>query len=71
MCCQVERVTKDMTASAPSTLKIMVVAPPDGNIITVGAKPLHMLARQMTEPACAVHPEGVTYTPRKAPDNPS
>ena len=32
--------TKDMTASAPSTLKIMVVAPPDGNIITVGAKRL-------------------------------
>ena len=38
MCCQVERMTKDMTASAPSTLKIIVVAPPDGNIITVGAK---------------------------------
>ena len=35
-----ERMTKDMTASAPCTLKIMVVAPPDGNIITVGAKRL-------------------------------
>ena len=43
-----ERMTKDMTASAPSALKIMVVAPPDGNIITFGAKRLHMLARQMT-----------------------
>ena len=43
-----ERMTKDMTASAPSALKIMVVAPPDGNIITFGAKRLHMLARQMS-----------------------
>ena len=33
-----ERITKDMTASAPSTMKIKVVAPPDGNIFTVGAK---------------------------------
>ena len=33
-----ERMTKDMTASAPSALKIMVVAPPDGNIVTFGAK---------------------------------
>ena len=32
MCCQVERMTKDMTASAPSTLKIMVVAPPNASI---------------------------------------
>ena len=38
MCCQVERMTKDMTASVPSTLKIIVVAPTEGNIITVGAK---------------------------------
>ena len=41
MCCQVERMTKDMTAAAPSTLKIMVVAPPDGNIFTVGPKRFH------------------------------
>ena len=30
--------TKDTTVTAPSTMKIMVVAPPDGNIFTVGAK---------------------------------
>ena len=34
----VGRVTKDFTASAPSTMKIIVVAPPDGNIFTVGCK---------------------------------
>ena len=33
--------TKDMTASAPSTMKIKVVAPPDGNIFTVGTKRFH------------------------------
>ena len=34
----VERMTKVFTASAPSTMKIMVVAPPDENIFTVGCK---------------------------------
>ena len=33
-----ERMTKDTTLTAPSTMKIMVVAPPNGNIFTVGAK---------------------------------
>ena len=33
-----ERMTKDTTLTAPSTMKIMVVAPPIGNIFTVGAK---------------------------------
>ena len=33
-----ERMTKDTTVTAPSTMKIKVVAPPDGNIFTVGAK---------------------------------
>ena len=33
-----ERVTKELTASAPSAMKIRAVAPPDGEIITVGAK---------------------------------
>ena len=32
---------KDTTAAAPSTMKIKVVAPPDGNIFTVGAKRFH------------------------------
>ena len=52
MCCQVERMTQDMTASAPSTLKIMVVAPPDGNIITVGAKRLRCAEVLPTEAYC-------------------
>ena len=30
--------TKDTTLTAPSTMKIMVVAPPNGNIFTVAAK---------------------------------
>ena len=30
--------TKELTASAPSAIKIKVVAPPDGNISNVGAK---------------------------------
>ena len=33
-----ERTTKDMAASGPTTMKIMVVSPPDGNIFTLGAK---------------------------------
>ena len=33
-----ERMTRDTTVTAPSTMKFMVVAPPDGNIFTVGAK---------------------------------
>ena len=45
-CCQVskrffERMTKALTASAPSAMKVKVVAPPDENIITVGAKRFH------------------------------
>ena len=32
------RMTKDTTLTAPSTMKIMVVAPPNGNIFSVGAK---------------------------------
>ena len=31
-----ERMTKELTASVPSTMKIIVVAPPDGNIFVVG-----------------------------------
>ena len=31
-----ERMTKELTASVPSTMKIIVVAPPDENIFTVG-----------------------------------
>ena len=31
-----ERMTKEQTASVPSTMKIIVVAPLDGNIFTVG-----------------------------------
>ena len=34
----VERMTKELTASAPSGMKIKVVAPPDNIILTVGAK---------------------------------
>ena len=33
-----ERMTKELTASAPSAMKIKVVAPPDDNILTVGAQ---------------------------------
>ena len=33
--------TKDTTASAPSTMKIKVVAPSHGNIFTVGAERFH------------------------------
>ena len=33
--------TKDTTATAPSTMKIKVVVPRDGNIFTVGAKRFH------------------------------
>ena len=36
-----ERMTKDTTMTAPSTIKIKVVAPPDGNIFTDGAKRFH------------------------------
>ena len=36
-----ERMMKDTTLTAPSTMKIKVVAPPDGNIFTVGAKRFH------------------------------
>ena len=36
-----ERMTKDTTASAPSTVKMKVVAPSNGNIFTVGAKRFH------------------------------
>ena len=36
-----ERMTKDTTVTAPSTMKIRVVAPPDGKIVTVGAKRFH------------------------------
>ena len=36
-----ERMTKDTTVTAPSTMKVKVVAPPDGNIFTVGAKRFH------------------------------
>ena len=35
-----ERMTKELTASAPSAMKIKVVAPPDDIILTVGAKTL-------------------------------
>ena len=31
-----ERMTKELTASVPSTMKIIVVPPPDGNIFAVG-----------------------------------
>ena len=33
--------TKDISASAPCTMQIKVVAPLDGNIFTVGAKRFH------------------------------
>ena len=33
-----ERMTRDTTVTAPSTMKFMVIAPPGGNIFTVGAK---------------------------------
>ena len=36
-----ERMTAELTASAPSVMKIEVVAPLDGNIITVDAKRFH------------------------------
>ena len=36
-----ERMTKDTTVTAPFTMKIKVVAPPGGNIFTVGAKRFH------------------------------
>ena len=35
-----ERTTKELTASAPSAVKIKVVPPPDGIILTIGAKTL-------------------------------
>ena len=35
-----ERMTKELTASAPSAMMIKVVAPPDNIILTVGAKTL-------------------------------
>ena len=36
-----ERMTKETTVTAPSTIKVKVVAPPDGNIFTFGAKRFH------------------------------
>ena len=33
-----ERMTKELTASAPSAMQIKVVAPPDGNSIAVDAE---------------------------------
>ena len=46
-----ERMTKDKTVTDPSTMKIKVVAPPDGNIFTVGAKRFHCAEVLPTE-AC-------------------
>ena len=37
----VERMTKELTASAPSAMKIKVVTPPDNLFLTVGAKRFH------------------------------
>ena len=43
--------TKDTTVTAPSTMKVKVVAPPEGNTITVGAKRFHCAEVLPTE-AC-------------------
>ena len=46
------RMTKDTTLTAPSTLKIMVVAPPNGNIFSVGAKRFRRAEVLPTEAYC-------------------
>ena len=46
-----ERMAKVTTLTAPSTMKIMVVAPPNGNIFSVGAKRFHCAEVLPTE-AC-------------------
>ena len=47
-----ERMTKDTTLTASSTMKIMVVAPPNGNIFTVGAKRFRCAEVLPTEAYC-------------------
>ena len=57
----VERMTKVFTASAPSTMKIMVVAPPEENIFTVRCK-CFRCAEVLLQPKTYEHPDGNTFS---------